>query len=318
MRSLLLAGLRLDLRGDEASRRLAPAFARLPSPPAGVAPLDGRAIATLHLHGVSDPRRDVAWRDCAPGTYQTSDGARMVLGDNPWHAERFTARPTSRLDAWLRLSDLDHGDIASQPGKFALGSWLAHRGRPLVHAAGIAWHGRGALLLGVSGRGKSTTALACLGAGFSFLGDDLCALEASPHNDRPPTIHGIYATAKLNPDSQTWLGAADWPFLGTTSKGKRAVLLPDTALFSPSAPLAALVSLVPAGEGQPGLQSLDRADALRMLTLAAAQGHLGPVSRGQWLRTAAAVVRQVPAVEMRLTWDRDVIATTLRGLLERA
>lgn len=50
---------------------------------------------------------------------------------------------------------------------------LAHQDRFVVHAAAVA-DGRGALLvLGGTGRGKSTTAMAALRAGWEVLGDDL-------------------------------------------------------------------------------------------------------------------------------------------------
>jgi hypothetical protein len=55
--------------------------------------------------------------------------------------------------------------------------WTQPGSRPVVtlHAAGVACAGRAALIVGDSGSGKSTAALACASAGFGFLGDDQVA-----------------------------------------------------------------------------------------------------------------------------------------------
>jgi serine kinase of HPr protein (carbohydrate metabolism regulator) len=46
-----------------------------------------------------------------------------------------------------------------------------------VHASAALWHGRGVLLRGASGAGKSSLALRLLAAGAMLVADDLVALE---------------------------------------------------------------------------------------------------------------------------------------------
>ena len=57
---------------------------------------------------------------------------------------------------------------------------LKRRGRFSLHAAGLAIGGRGILVAGASGSGKSTTAVCLLRAGFGFLADDTVFLSAGP------------------------------------------------------------------------------------------------------------------------------------------
>lgn len=69
---------------------------------------------------------------------------------------------------------------------------LMDRGRHLVHGAAVGDEQSGVLLVGTGGIGKSTTALRCLAAGMSFLGDDWLAFAADP-----PRAYTLYSVAKL-------------------------------------------------------------------------------------------------------------------------
>ena len=48
-----------------------------------------------------------------------------------------------------------------------------------LHAAGLALHGKGVLVPGASGSGKSTTSVTLVRAGFDFLSDDTVFLTSS-------------------------------------------------------------------------------------------------------------------------------------------
>jgi len=55
--------------------------------------------------------------------------------------------------------------------------WHNDRNVPLIHAGLVARNGRGVLLGGASGSGKSTSAIACLLAGYGFVSDDKTGLQ---------------------------------------------------------------------------------------------------------------------------------------------
>ncbi len=78
-----------------------------------------------------------------------------------------------------------------QPLLFA---WLQSRTVQPIHAALIAQEGKGLLLGGKGGSGKSTTALACARAGMQFLGDDYVGIERL-HGGF--VGHSLYASAWL-------------------------------------------------------------------------------------------------------------------------
>ncbi len=74
--------------------------------------------------------------------------------------------------------------------------WLVRTGSWPMHAALVARDGRGVLLAGQSGTGKSTISGACIEAGFEFLGDDVISVD----DDLGDALHGhcLYPVLKLN------------------------------------------------------------------------------------------------------------------------
>jgi hypothetical protein len=74
--------------------------------------------------------------------------------------------------------------------------WLgSHHGLQLTHAAAVGLEGRGLLLAGKGGSGKSTTSLACWSAGWQFVSDDYCWVGHEPRT----RAYAVYKTAKLLP-----------------------------------------------------------------------------------------------------------------------
>ena len=72
---------------------------------------------------------------------------------------------------------------------------LFSRGVHIIHSAGIGRNGKGLLLIGQGGSGKSTTTAISLQNGFKTTGDDYCAISSV----NPPKIFGIYGLLKLVP-----------------------------------------------------------------------------------------------------------------------
>lgn len=72
--------------------------------------------------------------------------------------------------------------------------WMSQHDRLLVHGAAVGNDKGAVLIVGRSGSGKSTTALACLSAGLLYLGDDYTIIATRPF----PVVYSLYATAKLD------------------------------------------------------------------------------------------------------------------------
>ena len=307
-----LAGRHLAVTGDESLERIRSAFA-------SVAPIAlGICGASLEIVTAPDPAGVAPWRELAAGVYAGPDGSFAAIHRDPSAVEYFVPGFPSRLALIASHAALESGDLRAHPGHRAISSWLASPTMRTLHAAAVALGDRGVLFLGIGGRGKTTTSLACARAGFSFIGDDLCTVEArDAATASPPLVHGLFATAKLNADSRMRLDAGHWTELGKTPVGKTVVRIPDEIEFSRSSPLAAIIAVRAGLSSRAETRRLDPRDALRLLILAARQGTTGSAVPTQWFSTAASLAREVPAFELSLTWDLDRVTAAVRTVLER-
>ena len=307
----MIAGRRLAITGDESIRAIQSAF---PS----IEPLDlGIDGPSLEIWTAPDPAGVTPWRDRATGVHATPDGAYAVVQRDPSSVEYFVPGTPPRLELIASPAALASGDLRAHPGNYAIASWLASRTVRTVHAGAAALGGRGVLFLGVGGRGKTTTSLACARDGFSFMGDDLCIVETGDAaTGRPPLVHGMFATAKLNADSRMRLDASQWTELGTTPKGKTVVRIPAAIGFEHSVPLTAIVAVRAAKSLRTETRRIDSRDTFRLLILAAKQGTPGLVPT-EWFSAAAALARDVPAFELDLTWEFDRVTSAVRDIINR-
>jgi hypothetical protein len=94
------------------------------------------------------------------------------------------AESAAELPGWWRATPL----------RVLLGWLLAGPGLHVVHAGAVGIDGRGLLLAGAGGAGKSTLAVTCLEAGMQYVGDDYVLLSSRPS----PRATALYGTAKLD------------------------------------------------------------------------------------------------------------------------
>jgi hypothetical protein len=85
-----------------------------------------------------------------------------------------------------------------RPLHVPLSLWHKTQDIPMVHAGLVAKKGRGVLLAGPGGSGKSTSAVMCAYAGFDYLSDDLVGLEIT--SDGYFVGHSLYNSTFMEPD----------------------------------------------------------------------------------------------------------------------
>ena len=94
---------------------------------------------------------------------------------------------------WCRDAQKIPAYERSAPIRTLIHWWMREHNRQLIHGGAVGTATGGVLLVGRGGSGKSTTALACLDAGFSYVSDDYCLVASRP----TPYVYSLYNSAKL-------------------------------------------------------------------------------------------------------------------------
>ncbi|HJX30672.1 MAG TPA: hypothetical protein VJ624_02345 [Thermodesulfobacteriota bacterium] len=202
------------------------------------------------------------------------------------------------------------------PLRTILSWWLKQYGLNGLHAAAIGTKTGGVLLGGAGRSGKSTTALACLNAGFLYLGDDFCILDFDPS----PRVYSLYNSGKLSDDSRTWLPQFESNATGMKDDGKMIYhlcpgreqqmveSLPIRAVLLPNVTKKQCTRLKPASGGE-ALNVL-APTTLKLVALPAG-------SLKSALGAIAKLVRQVPCYHLELGEDLTeiphAVSLALRG-----
>ena len=191
-------------------------------------------------------------------------------------------------------------------------SWLCNlHGMQIVHGAGLAIDNKAVLLAGKGGSGKSTTALACMLAGWAYLGDDYCAVEPAAGQ-----VHLVYRTAKITKATLTLLPAlAPWvanPHQMIADKGV-LFLEADSVRLLASAELSA--SLLPhvGAERVSKLYPATRAEAIRAILPNTVMQLMGGTTATP--RLIMQLAHSLPAFHLSLGTDLASIPDTIASRL---
>jgi hypothetical protein len=212
----------------------------------------------------------------------------------------------------------DAGQVPSEaaaPFRSLIHGWLAPQGIELVHAAAVGDPSQDAcvLLVGKSGVGKSTTALAATGAGLAMLADDYCLLGRGV----PPRVASVYGSAKADAATLERL-----PFLAESVAdpqrlpGEKALCFPGEG-----APARLLAEAELRAVLVPRIARTERT-SLRPASSAAALAALAPstllqlaAADGATLARLAEVVASVPSYSLELGGDPADIGPAIAPLL---
>lgn len=248
------------------------------------------------------------------GTLHVGGGSVVLTWDAP-------GGPLFAYDRAQRRGWALFGSVAAVPPweratpfRRILGWWAADEGLQLVHAAAVGSPAGGVLLVGRSGSGKSTTALACLDAGLGFAGDDYCLLAPGD----PTWVHGLYLSGKGDARTAELLPGLRESFACSSlvTNGK-SVLFADEVRsdgLCPRFPLRGVVVPKLSREPISRLSPLRPAAALRALAPSTLLEM--PGDRAGGLARLAAVVRELPAWELTVGPVPAAAADLLRDLIE--
>ena len=206
-------------------------------------------------------------------------------------------------------------EVAS-PLRTLLHGWFRSQGRQFVHGAAVGTPAGGVLLAGRGGAGKSTAALACLGSGLLYAGDDYCLVKGAPE----PHIFSLYNNCKLIGDADLrrfpGLAARVWN-TERTAGDKPTVFLQEhwPEEVSEGFPLRAILVLRVSGRGDTRLlpaRGMDALTAIAPSTMAQL-----PASGAADLHFMKELVHSVPAWVLEVGTHLGQIPATIQALLAR-
>lgn len=187
--------------------------------------------------------------------------------------------------------------------------WLQQRGQTLLHAAMIARNAEAAVILGDSGRGKSTAALAAMLDGWDVCADDLVIVDTIGGVAR---AWGIPKQPTIENSIARRIGLSSHPLIGD-ERGRVAL---SARGLSSGWRTVRLVVVVGHHEAEGALRPLDHAAALGAIGSASLESGSVDALRRQW-RTLAALAG-VGAVMVLHAADSDVRLERAAELLAEA
>jgi hypothetical protein len=183
-----------------------------------------------------------------------------------------------------------------------------------IHAAGIARDGRGLVVVGMSGAGKTSIALAAAMTGWNYLGDDAILVRPDP-----PAAAALYSSCRVRTDMFDIFRDAMAASLGTSDDaGEIKAELDLGRLGACDAGMARVVAiLVPdrRGAARPTLSPIGRSETVRKLLLSARQSIHGDDASS--FAKLAAFVRDVRCLAFDPGPDPFAAARALEGFLSR-
>lgn len=303
--------IELQVEGDHLARRLSMAIrhakdAAGPAVAARVIALDGAVC------GRTPPQWDLPTyeRRHLERLHVSSDGKRL-LHHNP-DTTNWTVldREQNLAVTWTASADLLPDWEDSFPLRTIL-HWLsAGQSCCLAHAAVVEKAGRGVLLTGRGGSGKSTTTVAALFEGLRTCGDDFVMVDLAGSG---PAAHCLYDTIKLDESALARFEAlrprVANPERADDQKARVHLsdVMPDQLIGS--VPLVGVVQPVITDDAQPSLRKVDPGVVLRALaptTLFLLRGEESILAD-----KLARLVRVLPTWQLRLTRDPRASAAYL-------
>lgn len=314
------ATARLRIVGQSLARHVHPAIAHLrvddaTSTPTLTIDLWDETVSGVRGLGGSEHHADGrSWR-IGDGVFAASPDGRLV-SHQLRSAVVWLDRHTQRIAGWYA----DGEDVSlhqrGKPLQVLLALWASDRGLQAVHAALVARRGSGALIPGSSGSGKSTAALSCLRAGYTYLGDDW--IGVSEATDGSVRGHGLYNSTFLEPHHATRFPHLSPHLIAPRDASEIKSLLLLTDVFSAqlgSAATIRAIALPRIVDGASGrVRPAAKRDALLVL-IPSSIFEMHPRSGRAGVDRLAWLVEQVPAYWLEIGRDLSEIPRRIDEIL---
>lgn len=196
----------------------------------------------------------------------------------------------------------------------AFARWARSNDKLLFHAAAVGTGGKGVLVAGRGGSGKSTFAISCLAEGLDFVSDDYTIITASG----PLRAMPLYTVVALREDMYQRFPRLGKPILeedGSFRGGKPQFQVPPER-FSPSLDIQAIIMPKIAGDAEPSITRISPGGVLAPLIHST-------ITQIEFRRDTALIQQMaqrlsaLPVYEMRMSTDLTKNPAFLRSFIEK-
>lgn len=219
-----------------------------------------------------------------------------------------TVYDRDRRRAWVSVGDHELIPlwVDRAPFRTILRWWADDSALAPMHASSVAIDGKAVLVTGASGSGKSTTCLACVAAGWSFVADDFCMVTTGSDL----MVHPVYGLAKLEPDALIRLPTLAAHVVDPSAD--QLVLDPKSRVTGGARLNAVLIPQIGSGTSTT-VEPITAQEAFRVLVPGSVLEGIGAGT--QTLGTLAALLRRVPCARLDLGSDLDGVVAALRAVI---
>lgn len=203
--------------------------------------------------------------------------------------------------------------IHSRTAVFQFSRWASANDLIMLHSAAVGIDGKGVLIAGRSGSGKTTFAVSCLFAGLDFVSDDYTLLSASGPLQAMPLYTVVGVTQEICRRFPQLNGLTDLP-PKRLENGKDQFVIPRQR-FAEQLDIKAIILPVIKGEREPSIHPTAPGKAMIHLL------HSSAVQTGR--EQDAALIRQtaqrlsgLPVYEMHMSTELMKNPEALRAFLQ--
>lgn len=241
----------------------------------------------------------------ATGSLQIGTDRHRLLGSDIVRRRFYYSRP--------KPDDVDYAVYGhTLAGLFS--RWASEADRILLHAAAVGWEGKGVLIVGRSGSGKSTFSVSCLTAGLDFVSDDYTLVSASGPLQAMP----LYTSVAVNPDMYHKLPQLGDPSVQPSAawcNGKLQFRLQRHQLC-PALDINAIIMPKISGRDQPAIYPASAGPAMTQM-LHSSLTQLDRNRDTDLMRTIASRMGSLPVYEMHMSTDLTKNPAFLRSFIEK-
>lgn len=187
--------------------------------------------------------------------------------------------------------------VICHPFEKAVFMWAQRHNLLMLHAAAVGINGRGILVVGHGGTGKSTLTCSCLADGFDFVSDDLCLLSASGTR----IVYPVYTNVFLKSDSLSRLPVLR-PFEFFPQQGEKSSFVIGESLIKPSLSVEAVVLPQVTDNAEPVIKPDKTNKALGQIVYSTTK-QLGRFQETEFVRKLAQRLIGMPVYRFSLTKD---------------